>query len=203
MVAAIDIVDIEDAMLARVNAVNDGRLGYRIATLDTYGGEFDEDLPKVIRRFPGLWVVYAGSGKPEPINTARTKWRMPATFAVLVGAQTLRGEGATRRGLEAGGEVRQVGTYRMLRDVRRLFVAQDLGLAMRPFAPGAVKTLFNTRLNSQGLSVFSQEWHTSFIIDQVPDPCDAGWFDEVGINLHLTPDDGEADSKGIVSLSPT
>ena len=63
------ITEIEDAILAQIRAANDGRLGYRIASIETYGGEFDDDLNQVVRRLPGLWVAYAVS------RSAGAAWR--------------------------------------------------------------------------------------------------------------------------------
>jgi len=196
------ITEIEDAILARIGTANDGRLGYKFASLATYGGEFDEDINQVIRRLPGLWVVYAGGGKPVPYGTQKARWKMPATFAVLVGARSVRGEGFSRRGLDdATGAVIEVGAYRMLEDARRMLLSQDFGLKIERFSPGAVKTLYNVRMNGMAMSVFSQEWHTAFMIDPEPtDPAASDWL-RLGINYYLQPDDGVADASDLVTLA--
>ena len=196
------IGQIEDAILARIRAANDGRLGYRIATLETYGGEFDDELAQVVRRLPGLWVVYAGGGKPVSYGSSKTKWKMPATFAVMVGARSVRGEPFSRRGVESAGAVLEVGSYRMLEDARRILLNQDFNLPIARFEPGAVKTLYNVRMNGLVLSVFAQEWHTAFIVE--PESADAGnpdWL-RIGLNYHLAPDDGKADASDLVTLNP-
>lgn len=196
------ITEIEDAILARITAANDGRLGYKFASLDSYGGEFDEDINQVIRRLPGVWVVYAGGGKPVPYGTQKARWKMPATFAVLVGARSVRGEPFSRRGLNsAAGAVLEVGAYRMLDDVRRMLLNQDFGLAITRLELGEVRTLYNTRMNGLAMSVFSQEWHTSFMIDPEPiDPATPDWL-RLGINYYLAPDDGVADASDTVTLA--
>lgn len=195
------ITDIEDAVLARIRAANDGRLGYQVASIDTYGGEFDDDLNQVIRRLPAIWVVYAGGGKPSPVGTHKDKWRMPATFSVLVGARNVRGEPFSRRGLEVGGQVAEVGAYRMLEDTRRMLLNQDLGLEIAPFQPGAVKTLYNTRLNNLAMAVFAQEWHTAFMAaPESTAATDPDWL-RTGLNYYLQPDDGRADASDLVTLS--
>lgn len=201
------ISQIESALLARLRLANDGRLGYKLAAIESYGGEFDDDLTQVVRCFPGVWVTYGGGGKPKPYGSSKSKWLMPATFVVMVGDRNLRNEASTRQGLEVAGQVREVGTYRLLRDARRILLNQDFGLAIARLEPGAVKTLFNTKLNGQALSVFAQEWHTAFVteaesIDAIgsngtPAP---DWL-RVGINYHLTPDDGRADASDLITLT--
>jgi len=179
------ITDIENAILARLQSANDGRLGYKIAALATYGGEFDDDLAQVVRQLPGVWVVYAGGGKPVPYGSGKIKWRIPATFAVMVGARSVRGEPFSRRGLEVGGQVKEVGAYRMLEDCRRILLNQDFGLSIARFEPGAVKTLYNVRLNGLALSVFAQEWHTAFMVGPEPTAAsDPDWL-RCGLHYHL------------------
>jgi phage gp37-like protein len=196
------ITEIEDAILARVNAANDGRLGYQFASVATYGGEFDDDLAQVVRRLPGLWVAYAGGGKPRALGTDRNAWRMPATFAVMVGARSVRGEPFSRRGLEVGGQIAEVGAYRMLDDARRMLLNQDFGLDIARFEPGAVKTLYNTRLNGLAIAVFAQEWHTAFMVaPETTAATDADWL-RVGVNYYLQPGDAVADASDLVTLNP-
>ncbi|WP_334158710.1 DUF1834 family protein [Oryzomicrobium sp.] len=201
------IAQIEDAILARLAAANDGRLGYKVATLETYGGEFDDDIAQVVRKLPGIWVVYAGGGKPVPWGASKTKWKMPATFAVMVGARSVRSEPFSRRGLTVGGQVKEPGAYHMLEDARRILLNQDFGLPIARFEPGAVKTLYNLKLNNLALSVFAQEWHTAFIVE--PEAVEAlgpngvvadDWL-RIGLNYYLQPDDGKPDASDLVTLS--
>ncbi|WP_293766401.1 DUF1834 family protein [uncultured Aquitalea sp.] len=195
------IVQIEDAILSLLNTVNDGRLGYKLAAIETYGGEFDDELDQVVRRLPGIWVVYAGGGKPVPYGTSRTKWKMPATFAVMVGARSVRSEPFSRRGLVVNGQVKEVGAYQLLEDARKLLLGQDLGLEIDRFAPGAVKTLYNLKMNKLALSVFAQEWHTAFIIEPAAGAAPADFL-RVGLNYDLVPPgDGKPDASDLVTLS--
>lgn len=196
------IAAIEDAILAALQTVNDGRLGYKFATLGTYGGEFDDDLSQVIRRLPGVWVVYVGGGKPVPYGTSKTRWKMPATFATLVGARNVRGEPATRRGVSNAAGVVEVGAYQMLEDTRRALLNQDFGLQIARFEPGTTRTLYTKKLNELAMSVFTQEWHTAFLIDPAPgDPNAPDWL-TLKMDYYLQPDDGVADASDIVTLNP-
>lgn len=196
------VSQIEDGILSRVTAANDGRLGYKIATIDTYGGEFDDELAQVIRQLPGVWAVYAGGGKPVPYGTSKEKWKVPATFAVMAGARSVRSEPFSRRGLEVAGTVLEVGAYRMLDDIRRILLNQDFGLEIARFEPGAVKTLYNLKMNGVAMSVFAQEWHTAFIIGpESTAATDPDWL-RIGMNYYLAPDDGKADASDLTTLTP-
>jgi len=198
------IVEVENAILARLTEANDGRLGYKLASIDSYGGEFDEEIDQVIRRLPAAWVVFGGAGKPAPWGVAKRAWRVPATFVVMVGARSVRAEPFTRRGLERDGQVLEVGAYRMLEDVRRLMLGQDFGLPIRRLEPGAVRTLYNTRLNGLSLSVFAQEWHTQWTLATAADGTDPAAADllRIGLDYDLVPLDGTPDAGDLISLNP-
>lgn len=201
--AEILIADIEDALKTRiVQASASGELGYKIPSVGTYGGEFDDldSLAKVMRVLPAVWVVLADSGKPE--RKAADKWLVPATFAVMVGARSVRNAEAARRGWSTQKGV-EPGTYRLREDMWELFVGQDLGLAIDPFKPGKTVTVFQTRLQGQGISVFGLELHTAFVrtgratrlAGQAPE------LESIGINYDLTPPgDGEPDATDLVTL---
>jgi phage gp37-like protein len=196
---------IEDAIIARIKAVASASpgLGYQLPTVESYGGELDDDLAAVVRKFPAVWVTFAGSGKSRPSSTARNKWITPATFVVMVGARNVRGERATRQGLKVDGVLKEVGVYQMLHDVGLLLINNDLGLPVGNLKPGATRTLFNTKLNGQAMAVFAREWHTEFIETQPRepiDPTDPMWL-SLGINYYLKPGDAVADASDLTTLS--
>jgi phage gp37-like protein len=186
------IAVIEEAIKARIA---EAALPYKPA-IATYGGEFDEGLDQVVRRFPAVWVTFAHDGPGKPTSTSRDVWHIPATFVVLVGARNLRSEASTRQG-----DVRQVGTYRMIADVRRLLTNQDLGLPIDPFTPGRARTLVNANLKGQAVSAFALEWHTIYPLrlrePEIPEP---PLLERVGLNYHLLPDDGVPDAADLVEL---
>ncbi len=188
------IAVIEEAIKARIA---EAALPYKPA-IATYGGEFDEGLDQVVRRFPAVWVVFAHDGPGKAISTSKEIWHIPATFVVLVGARNLRSEASTRQG-----DGRQVGTYRMLADVRRLLTGQDLGLPIDPFVPGRARTIVNASLKGQAVSAFALEWHTIYPLRlrelETPEP---PLLERVGLNYHLVPDDGVADAADLVTLKP-
>lgn len=151
--------------LAIVDRLTRG-LGRMVDSVQTYGGEFDdENLADVIRRFPAAWVTFGGVRKTTPVDLSRQKWRTEATFVVMVGARSARSEAASRHG---GPSVGEIGTNLLIYGVRRLLTQQDLGLRIKEFAPGSVRTLFNTRLAREAFSVFALEFHTEWVEQALP-----------------------------------
>ncbi|MXR36710.1 DUF1834 family protein [Craterilacuibacter sinensis] len=213
----------EDAIIARLRL----GLGRMVNEVGSYGGELDDGLDEAIRRFPAAWVTFGGITKTEPTSTSQQKFKASGQFVVMVGERNVRGEVAGRRGGPSQGEV---GTYPLIYAVRRLLSAQDLGLPIAPLLPGKVRTLFNTRLERQAFSVFACEFQTAWIEealprDHWPTPPAAGtpeaesspdavftryqgklgqpdpdWL-RTGLNYHLTPDDGKADARDLITRS--
>jgi phage gp37-like protein len=202
----IDLV--EDAIIARIQAAAAATpgLGYKIPVVESYGGELDggpDELATVIRKFPAVWVTFAGCRASTKMTTSGGKWKTPATFVTMCGSRNVRGERATRHGLTVGGVIKEVGAYQMIKDVSFLLAGNDLGLGITRLKPGAIRTLFNTRLKGQGLAVYAREWHCELIETQPREQIDptSGDFLKVGISYYLQPDDGNADSSGVVQLT--
>ena len=195
---------VEDAIIARIKdaASASPGLGYAIASVESYGGELDEDLTKVVRKYPAIWVTFAGCRNSTKTSTAGAKWRTRATFVTMVASRNVRGERSTRQGLKVGGVLKEVGVYQMLKDVSLLLSGNDLGLAITRLQPGAIRTLYNTRQNDKGLAVFAREWHCEFIEAQPREQIDpsTGEFLKFGIDYYLQPDDGVADSGSVITL---
>ncbi|ADE10475.1 DUF1834 family protein [Sideroxydans lithotrophicus] len=199
------ISEIEDAIIARIEAAASATpgLGYKLPFVESYGGELDGDLGTVIRKFPGVWVTFGGCRASTKMATAGGKWKTPATFVTMCGSRNVRGERATRKGLTVGGVIKEVGVYQILNDVSLLLAGSDLGLAITPLKPGAIRTLFNTKLNGQGLAVFAREWHCEFIETKPRepiDPTDPMWL-KLGINYYLKPGDAVADASDVLTLT--
>ncbi|MGC0153279.1 DUF1834 family protein [Chromobacterium vaccinii] len=153
------ITAVELAMVQRLRA----GLGRMVTSVETYGGEFDEDnLAEVVRRMPAAWVTFAGIRATAPAGTSREKWRTEGSFVVMVGARSVRSEASSRHG---GVDAREVGTNLLIATVRRLLTQQDLGLPIRELAPGSVRTLYNSRLQTVAFSVFACEFGTAWVED--------------------------------------
>lgn len=56
-----------------------------------------------------------------------------------------------------------VGTYKLVRAVRRLLINQSLGMEIDYLKPGAVRPLFNSQLSARALSVFGCEFETYWL----------------------------------------
>lgn len=184
------ISEIEDAIIQTLKSAS--ALAY-LKSVDSYGGQLDDDLGKVIRSFPAVWIVYAGSGKPTKLGAE--KWKVPATFAVMVGARNVRNEAATSKGSAV-----EVGTYQMLEHVRTLLLNNDFGLPIERLQPGAVRTLYNTKISGQALSVFSQEWMTAYV-EKAPTAEEQALL-EIGLNYYLKPGDEVVDAQDELTLNP-
>lgn len=182
------IGEIEQAIIQRVK----DNLGY-LRQVESYGGQFDDELEVWVRAFPACWVTYLGSAKP--VRLGAFKYKFTARYATMVGVHNARSEAATRLG---DGTV--PGAYQVLDEVRLVLMGEDLGLAISPLLPLAAKTLFNTRTKAQAIAVFSQEWECEYVVTARGGlPLTDDWL-RAGLNYHLIPDDGKADASDVITL---
>lgn len=189
------IAEIEDALVAAVKAAS---FGYKLGTVDSYGGELggdDKTLAILIRQFPAVWVTFKGESDPKPVGTAKDKWLAEAEFMLLVAAHNPRGERFTRH----GANIAEVGAYQIIKDTRLLLLNQDLGLAIDRFKPGAVKSLFNKKLLTQSMAVFSLELKTKYVISQPAEANQPDWL-TTGFNYYLKPGDNIADASDSITM---
>jgi phage gp37-like protein len=177
---------IEDAMIERLKGLQ------YVRNVESYGGQFDDDTFDVVRVLPAIWVTFAGAGKPE--HKSAGKFLTPVTFAVMCAARSVRSERATRHGGPAG----EVGVYQMLKDTQPLLTMEDLGLPIDHLRPGAIRTLYNTKLRSSGLAVFAQEWHTKYTYEASDG--DAAEVLRVNLQYRLKPGDDNTDASDLVEL---
>jgi len=147
---------IENAILARLKAASDTDvLGYRLRTVESYGGQFaDDDKLNRLVQFPAAYAVYLGS---RPLGETGAYDQQLATFAVIVAATNMRNEAATRHG--ASGDV---GTYQMISDVQGLLKRQDFGLDIGGLTLGPVRSLFSGVIETRRTSVFAVEFTTTY-----------------------------------------
>lgn len=187
---------LEDAIIARLQAASDsGQLGYRLAQVASYGGEFDDEaFFTQFRKFPAVWVTVGGA-KAKSIGAKKTL--LQPTLAVLVGTRNVRGERQTRHGT-----LDEPGSYQLLEDVRRLLAGQTFDLAIAPLRPGADRTLFNVKMGNEARSVLSAEFMTSFVftIDEettlLPD------MTSIDLKYYIKPGDDVQDAHDVVTLVP-
>lgn len=200
---SLDLSMIEQAMkdlMAR--QIQDKKWAW-IREIKTYGGEFDtDDLSSVIKTFPAIWITFEGSGTPKNINFNKVEF--PLKFVVLVAARSVRNEEARRMG--AGTDI---GSYQMLNQVQQLFIGNDLssvdlkGLA--PFQLGRTRTIFNTAVRGQSMSVLAQEFNTQYVItasdrDREEASTEA-YIERINIDYYFEPNgDGIKDASDFVEL---
>lgn len=185
------LADIENAI---IHAIKTAPNMQYVRSIDSYGGQFDSDTFDVIRILPAIWITFGGARQPAQIG--EKKFLTPASFAVMCCARSVRGERTTRHDGAAG----EVGVYHMLEDVRRLLLMKDLGLAIDHFRPGAITTLYNTKLRENGLAVFAQEWHTKFV-DTVPPDAETDLL-RIDLEYRLKPGDDMTDASDLVQYKP-
>lgn len=173
-----------------------------VREIKTYGGEFDDDIDAVIKRFPAIWVTFDGSKTPEKISYNKTK--MPITFVVLVADHTVRNEEAQRHGTGIN-----VGTFQMLDYVQRLLTGNDLSsqnlIGLAPLELGRVKTIFNTITRRDSISVLAQEFTTAYTIvasdrDRERDDPETPDMHSININYYFQPQDDFKDASDLVQL---
>jgi len=184
---------LEDAVIARVkNASDSNALGYRLAQVGSYGGEFDDDtFFTQFRKFPAVWVTVGGD-KPKKISAK--VWECQMALAVMVGTRNVRGERSTRHG-----DVREPGSYQLAQDVRDLLVGQDFDVLVAGLDLGPTRTLFNTKLGGEARSVLSLEFATRYTF-RTPEP-DEDSYTGINLRYYLKPGDDVADAVDVIDFS--
>ncbi|WP_237411609.1 phage protein Gp37 [Acinetobacter nectaris] len=172
-----------------------------VREIKTYGGEFDDDITTAIRSFPAIWITFDGSGSPKRISHNKTEY--PVTFVVLVGARSLRNEETRRQGTAF-----DIGTYQMLDHVQRLLTNNDLSITgltgIAPLKLGRTKTIFNTAVREQSISVLAQEFTTQYVItasdrDRTEDMTTSE-IHRINLDYVFQPQDDVADEHDLISL---
>lgn len=124
-------------------------LGYAWRTVDSYPEDFDAYLKeKGQLRTPGAWAVFLGLSDGRDDGSA---WTGEARFALVVAAQNLRNETATRHG--AAGEP---GSYQLAADAIRVLDGQDFDFLAEPIrVQGARLVARSPEMRRQGLSLMA------------------------------------------------
>lgn len=184
--------ELEDAVIARLTESRDsGQLGYRPQHIDSYGGEFDSEIFFTeFKRWPAIWVTVGGETGRQ--LGARDR-QCTVKGAVMVGARSPRGERQARRGFAGA-----VGTYQMLDDVRQLLGGRCLVPGMSPLRIGSTRTLYNTRIGAEGLSVLAQEFEADYTWAPPRADSDAPELASIALRYRLTPGDDADDAVDVV-----
>lgn len=157
------IASIEAAIIERLRQ----GMGQLVTGVHSYGGELDDEgLYQVAQQTPAVWVTFGGIPKTEPAHTSHGKYKAGGRFVVMCAARSYRSEAASRTG---GPSRWEIGSYDLIYAIRRLLTRQDLGLPCDYLQPGAVRTLFNGRLeHNEAMSVFACEFDTHWYEEPLP-----------------------------------
>lgn len=118
-----------------------------LATAESYAGQFEEEVPKLIPRFPAAFTLYPGSSfeRNEYGETTET-----ARFSILVACRDLRGQKQAREG--------EKGALVLAREVLATLRGEKLGLAIGTFVPRGVSLVYT----GGGIVVYGVDLETSF-----------------------------------------
>jgi len=150
MAAGNTIEAVEDAILARLEHLKaDASIGLR--TLDTYQGELEteQDVSKLSRAFPAIWVVYGGSN----VKDMGPRVVEEMTWILFLATRSLRDEAEARRGGATG-----CGSYALCEAARNRLANHDLGLT------GLQPLQFTRQENvwfGKGISIYGQQWRAT------------------------------------------
>ncbi len=185
------VAQVENAIVAALKTAATGFTGLPQASIESYGGQLDDETFEWVRTLPAVWAVFAGvPAKPTRHGTARDKWLFPATFTVFCGQRNLAGNQRLRQG-----DARNPGVYALLQLVREALLGQDLGLPIEPFEPGALRVTTSVVINRDGVMVYAFDWHTRWVeTTQAAPLAPEGWLDRIGLQYFLKPGDAVADA---------
>lgn len=184
---------IENAMVA---ALKDAATGFRIPTIESYGGQLDDDTFEWVRVLPAMWVVFAGCEKPEPYGTGRNKWRFNGTFTVFCGQRNLAGNKALRQG-----DATNPGVYALMQVAMAALLNKDLALPIDALKPGAVKPTTSAIVGRDAVMVYAMNWTCAWI-ETVPEGLTPeGVLATIGLEYFLKPGDDLADAADVVTTT--
>lgn len=200
------IGNIENAMidvLRRAGAAGPGSvLGYKYRTLETYPADWDEYFKeKTEWKAPGAWAVFGGATSMSLVGDEILV--EGAQFGLVVGAENLRNEQATRHGGPGAGEV---GSYQLAIDAGRLLSGNALGLDIQALQPKGMRMVRPSALMiERRASLMVLQFETSFTLAPLDPDADLGDFERLHLDWDIPPFggvDGDLDADGIQLPAP-
>ena len=199
------IAQIELAMLAALKAPADaGILGYTWRTQETYPEEWDAYLKeKTNWRAPASWAVFAGARDVQLVGDG-TVFLDGAQFGLVVAAENLRNETATRHGGPAG--TAEPGSYQLALDALAILSGNSLGLDIRALQPRALQLVrpFDA-LKERKVSMIALTFETAFSVPLIPGADEIADFDTLHLDWDIPPFgrvDGDLDAPGVQLPAP-
>lgn len=170
---------IENAIVARLRTV---QRAYK-PLVESYAAQLDDGMFGWIRTLPAVWVTFDQVGESKRVGAH--SFIMSATFEVL-SAQRALGENAGR--LAGSDKGAAVGVYELLEDNKLALVNQQLGLAIQPIKPGAIRPVMKGLVEREAVVVYAQAFHTQWQeVFEDPAATPAGMLETVGFNYYLKP----------------
>ncbi len=176
------IASIELAMIAALRVAAETRpLGYAWRTLETYPEEWDSYLKeKGDWKAPAAWAVFAGatSLRFTDLGAVRVEG---AQFGLVVAAENLRNEAATRHGGPEG--TAEPGSYQLALDALSILAGSNLGLDIDPLQPRAIRLVrpFDA-LKERKVSMLALQFETGFEFSTFPIDAELDAFETLHID---------------------
>jgi len=139
------ITEIEDAI---INVLKASEMGAYCKKIDSYqieSGDLEEQIRLFAMQLPCVLIIYSEGSFIEQMSGIQDK---EMTFSILACAQSMRGDGQARRG--------NIGTYKMLDDLRKTLTGNTLTLNIHPMLP----TREAAEINTKNFSAYSMEFKT-------------------------------------------
>ncbi len=156
------IDQIELAIIDRLKtAVMESGLATKV---DSYGGQLDDEmLAAAAQAAPIIWAVFAGMKKKRKVS--RTATEFEGTFVIISAAKSLNQVGSRQGG--RGGKI--VGAYQLIQfavNTLEGFCPEPLNQALEP---DTVSNLFNARVSSEHLAIYSTAFKCRFLWNRSED----------------------------------
>lgn len=190
------IGELEDAIVARINAAQAAGLWpYKLLTVETYGGQIDENTQSTFR-FPAVFVAFTRMKQKEMLGE---RDRLVAVHLVLyIAARNPRNERATRHG-----DMHEPGSFQIAEDVIALLEGQRVGMPMvRPLMQTEIETLFVARKSdgAHAESILAVSFECQFAWRAALPECanvTADDWRKTGQTFYLKPGDDVADTAAL------
>lgn len=156
------IAQIEQAIIDCIKQASDsGVLGYKLAKVSSYGGEFsDASVKGLLKDFPAALVMFDGASK---IKRTTCSVDIEARFGVFAAARSLRSETNARRG-----DSTAVGSYKIVQDLLVLLSNNNLGLDIKDLDFERIQLVLAEKSDQSLLSVYGLSFKTSYTLKTLP-----------------------------------
>lgn len=186
------IGELEDAIVDRIKSAQAQQLWpYALPTIETYGGQIDEDSQSTFR-FPAVFVSYTGHRR-KAVTGERGRV-IEVHLALYVAARNPRNERATRHG-----DMHEPGSYQIAEDLIALLENQRLGMSMHhALEHTEIKTLFVARKSDGARAesilavLFTCEFGWQAALPECANVTADDWL-KTGQTFYLKPGDDTAD----------